>query len=611
MAEEYYSFQDVLRELQMEESELKRLVSEGEVNAINDGQNVKFAKSEIENIRNNKMDAGTIMVPSGNGESSEEVLLVDEVDSGAISAIEEVGSSVALQAELADESSAFVNIDDSGPLLSMEESQDDNQPILNISSEMKKPRIQNVKEDTEELIFEQSSGEDLLETGELLFDSVNQVLPRDREEAELFTESEMGISDDYDDIDEASVKAAIDFVDSSDEEIVSTSTPKSNIHYSSVEMQRRQKVRTMAGVSVGLLTFAVVALFFFFPPKETNKTPTVTAHVVQNITSETAYSYTGEVKPIRETNVTTNTNGTVSALLSANSSVQKGQTIAEVASSGDPANKKKYESLKRRYDSSKKTFEKNKKYHRALKKYYAKYVKTPRSKRSALDKKTKRAAKIYHTMLDYRKNGKSWLAQMKKLKSQMGGKEEIKATANGFVTQVFAKNNSQLNSGDKIYAIGEADEVLCSFRIPKGEAQNWSKDDQIEVTIGSNNYNAVVENVNEDTSTQPVTLWLHVRINNNESQIKLGEQASLKYNKEHEVMAIPRSAVYTENGKTFVFVILEDKDKVLRRDVQLGEERENGYVRVSNLYANDKIVADNTIKLEENQDVVIAKDTDK
>lgn len=611
MAEEYYSFQDVLRELQMEESELKRLVSEGEVNAINDGQNVKFAKSEIENIRNNKMDAGTIMVPSGHGESSEEVLLVDEVDSGAISAIEEVGSSVALQAELADESSAFVNIDDSGPLLSMEESQDDNQPILNISSEMKKPRIQNVKEDTEELIFEQSSGEDLLETGELLFDSVNQVLPRDREEAELFTESEMGISDDYDDIDEASVKAAIDFVDSSDEEIVSTSTPKSNIHYSSVEMQRRQKVRTMAGVSVGLLTFAVVALFFFFPPTETSKNPTVTAHVVEEIGSETTYSYTADIKPIRETSITANANGTVSKVLPAKSLVQKGQTIAVITSSGDPANKQKYDSLKRRYEGSKRTYERNKKYHRALNRYYKKYIKTPRSKRGALDSKTKKAAKIYHTMLDYRRNSKSWLAEMKKLESQMGGQQEVKAPANGFVTDVFAKNNSQVSSGDKICLIGEADQVLCSFRIPKGEADKWSKDDEIEVTIDGSPYKAIVENVNEDNSTQPITVWLHVRINNAKSQIKLGEHASLKYSKTYEVMAIPRSAVYTDNNKTYVFVILTDKGKVLSRDVQLGEERENGYVRVSGLYVNDKIVNDNTIKLEDNQDVVIAKDADK
>ncbi|WP_372368401.1 efflux RND transporter periplasmic adaptor subunit [Candidatus Uabimicrobium sp. HlEnr_7] len=605
MAEKYYSFQDVLRELQMEESELKRLVSEGEVNAINDGQNIKFAKSEIENIRSNKMDAGTIMVPSGHGESSEEVLLVDEVDSGAISAIEEVGSSMALHAELADESSAFVNIDDSGPLLSMEESQDDNQPILNISSEMKKPRIQGVKEDTEELIFEQSSGEDLLETGELLFDSVNQVLPRDREEAELFTESEMGISDDYDDIDEASVKAAIDFVDSSDEEIVSTSTPKSNIHYSSVEMQRRQKVRTMAGVSVGLLTFAVVALFFFFPPEVTQSKPQVTTYVVQNISSDTTYNYESEVKPIRESSVVASISGTISDLLTTNNQVKKGQTIAVVGSSGDPKVEARYNSLKGRYAKGKKTYSRYAKSRNTLKKYYTKYVKTPRNKRSTLDSKTKRAAKIYYTMLEYRKKSKAWQSELTKLKKQMGGKQQIKASASGFITQVHANNNSKVSSGDKIYTLGEVDQVLCSFRIPKGEAGEWSKDDTVDVTIAEKTYAAIIENVNEDTSTQPTTLWLHLRVGNKNAQIELGQQASLKYDKKHEVMAIPQNAVFSENNKNYVFVILEGQNKVLRRDVQLGETRENNYISVSNLYANEKIVADNTLKLKDNQDITI------
>lgn len=51
MAEEFYSFDKVLRELQMEEEVLKRLVSEGEIRAFRDEDKMKFKREDIERFK--------------------------------------------------------------------------------------------------------------------------------------------------------------------------------------------------------------------------------------------------------------------------------------------------------------------------------------------------------------------------------------------------------------------------------------------------------------------------------------------------------------------------------------------------------------------------------
>ena len=51
MADEFISFDKVLRDLQMQEDELKRLVSEGEIRAFRDQDKMKFKKEDVERFR--------------------------------------------------------------------------------------------------------------------------------------------------------------------------------------------------------------------------------------------------------------------------------------------------------------------------------------------------------------------------------------------------------------------------------------------------------------------------------------------------------------------------------------------------------------------------------
>lgn len=71
---DYFSFEDVLNELNVDEDELKRMVSEGELRAFRDDNKMKFRKDDVENLRKDRSTEPTIVLPgdsdAGGGEGT-------------------------------------------------------------------------------------------------------------------------------------------------------------------------------------------------------------------------------------------------------------------------------------------------------------------------------------------------------------------------------------------------------------------------------------------------------------------------------------------------------------------------------------------------------------
>jgi hypothetical protein len=78
MALSYFSFDKVMSELGIEEDELKRLVSEGQIRAYRDEDKMKFRKDDIEQLRSSIEPAGsaepTIILPQGSLDDGDEEL---------------------------------------------------------------------------------------------------------------------------------------------------------------------------------------------------------------------------------------------------------------------------------------------------------------------------------------------------------------------------------------------------------------------------------------------------------------------------------------------------------------------------------------------------------
>lgn len=88
MAVEYMSFEEVLKELQVDKEELLKLVSQGELRGFRDGKAMKFKKEDVLNLKKGRETEPTIILTDsdqemGIAESSDELIL-DESTSDTV-----------------------------------------------------------------------------------------------------------------------------------------------------------------------------------------------------------------------------------------------------------------------------------------------------------------------------------------------------------------------------------------------------------------------------------------------------------------------------------------------------------------------------------------------
>ncbi len=64
MAGDYFSFEEVMGELQIDEDELKRMVSEGELRAFRSENKMKFKREDVDNLKKGRVSEPTVILPS-------------------------------------------------------------------------------------------------------------------------------------------------------------------------------------------------------------------------------------------------------------------------------------------------------------------------------------------------------------------------------------------------------------------------------------------------------------------------------------------------------------------------------------------------------------------
>lgn len=89
MAVEYMTFQEVLEELQIDEEELKRLVSNAELRGFRAGSSMKFKRDDVMNLKQGRETEPTIILTDsdqemGIAESSDELILEDSTSDTVI-----------------------------------------------------------------------------------------------------------------------------------------------------------------------------------------------------------------------------------------------------------------------------------------------------------------------------------------------------------------------------------------------------------------------------------------------------------------------------------------------------------------------------------------------
>ena len=72
---EYFSFEEVMAELELSEEDLKRMVSEGELRAFRDENKMKFKREDVEHLKKGRITEPTIILPSTPGATQDDTVL--------------------------------------------------------------------------------------------------------------------------------------------------------------------------------------------------------------------------------------------------------------------------------------------------------------------------------------------------------------------------------------------------------------------------------------------------------------------------------------------------------------------------------------------------------
>lgn len=101
----YLSFEDVLAELQIDEDELKKLVSQGELRGFRDGRSMKFKFDDVMELKQGRETEPTIILTDsdqemGIAESSDELILEDSTSDTVINIGDIMGGAKSEQQEI-------------------------------------------------------------------------------------------------------------------------------------------------------------------------------------------------------------------------------------------------------------------------------------------------------------------------------------------------------------------------------------------------------------------------------------------------------------------------------------------------------------------------------
>ena len=92
-SDEFFTFDEVLKELKLSEDELKKLVSEGEIRAFKDEDRMKFKKVDVENKRPEHITEPTVILPPDEAEipaTSNDATFIEEDTTSSIGTTEDV-----------------------------------------------------------------------------------------------------------------------------------------------------------------------------------------------------------------------------------------------------------------------------------------------------------------------------------------------------------------------------------------------------------------------------------------------------------------------------------------------------------------------------------------
>lgn len=668
MAQEYYSFNDVLRELQIEREQLQRLIEEGDIVAHRDGKNLKFLKEDIEHLKNTKMDQPTITVQHSDGD----VVLIEEIKDeeekapqakapkkaelrpptppapeaeaeGEPSAEplfsmtksaamkeqpnERENAPESAEAEIEEGEKPLLEIsgNNSQELLTFASEKDkgaSSPPLLNISPKEKKTSktgsqektYEALKAETEELVFEHESGEDLLDTGELLFESKEQILPLDKELDELIPDSEAKVSPFDSKVnaqEEKAIEDAWDLAEESGEDIVSTNQPLQGRSLAIDESKRRKKTKTVSSLVAGVLAFLVLAIFILKPnPSDENVKIKVLVYQAQEMPIHQQYSFYKSLESAKFITITAPEPGILEGTVPIDKPVRKGTPLAYLVTRQDTGTLEKelqkqqnlhqetlvqkniiqewkdsfYRWQKSKSAQDKRIYDQNAERYGKLRKGFEKEI--PKDSKQPV-------ASFITKLLNVRETeAKNRVDSLKKIIENqiLSNKIPIGAPEDGIVKKWETGPGTEITtSGKALCDFAFTSTMQVQFNIPENKALAWNKGERIPLKYGEKEITGIIDKIYQASADiKPITLTIDVKVENSENALMPGMPVIFAYQKQTQEFVIPRESIIRDAEGIFIFLVKDRK--LFKYSVQVEESAGDLVPIKSSILKGDQVV---------------------
>lgn len=178
----------------------------------------------------------------------------------------------------------------------------------------------------------------------------------------------------------------------------------------------------------------------------------------------------------------------------------------------------------------------------------------------------------------------------------------LAADADGVVISVSAEPGQVLAAGQPVLRLAHDGEKEVVVSVPEGQVARLQAGQEALVFLWADPGNRIPGRIREIAGgADPVTRTFAVRVSvpRAPAQARVGMSATvaLAGARDEGLIVVPLTALVREGESAFVWIVDPKTSRVLRRDVRLGEFREDGATIASGLAAGDVVVSAGVHKL--------------
>ncbi|MEH6659941.1 efflux RND transporter periplasmic adaptor subunit [Leeuwenhoekiella marinoflava] len=194
---------------------------------------------------------------------------------------------------------------------------------------------------------------------------------------------------------------------------------------------------------------------------------------------------------------------------------------------------------------------------------------------------------------------------------------KLYAPIGGYLGQKMLEAGDIANPGQPVVQIMNIETVKAILAIPDNEINQYQKGDKAMVTLDAltgENFEGIVDEVSIAASQNSPVYTVHVNIENPKRRIKPGMAASIVLERASVIalgspqpIVVPARAISVDqSGKSFVYLVDQQKNEALRHQVETGDLYDSGIEITSGLHVGDLLVVSGHHKLTNNTPVKIA-----